>query len=404
MSDYFLNKIYDSLLSKKPVPKKPEPIVEKKKAFKPISEILNERYQIKFKKHDEPEYTEIEVSDAQFRQAFRHLQVAETQIDQYIQEITKTGLNEKQVREVLRLVFSHDNPSDFFNVFQNKMTIEEYLQQKDIISYTVNRYKLDRALVSDLLTFEPATKPSTGKGEVFMMLFVQGARKGSTSEQQGSESGDIVVDGVEYEIKGSNARIRGQRGYGSFDAARKAFESSLQELINKSGLEINATGQSYNISAQSNGFIDSVAAQLIQTGNITKEDIVNVYASGLNQIYNNATTEQLKGWINRGINNDGKMNSEFKSLYFKFALQYYATQEKFNYIILVGTDPAAVGRPVAAAKGGGRVGARFGLQNFISREDIMSGNIEGKIAPDSWPSFLPRAGQGGGVFGVKPVI
>jgi hypothetical protein len=404
MSDYFLNKIYDSLLSKKPVPKKSEPVVEKKKVFKPLSEILNERYQVKFKKHDDPEYTEIEVSDAQFRQAFRHLQVAEDQIDQYIKEIAKTGLNEKQVREVLRLVFSHDNPSDFFNVFQNKMTIEEYLQQKDIVNYTVNRYKLDRALVSDLLTFEPATKPSTGKGEVFMMLFVQGARKGSTSEQQGSESGDIVVDGVEYEIKGSNARIRGQKGYGSFDAARKAFESSLQELINKSGLEINVTGQSYNISAQSNGFIDSVAAQLIQTGQVTKEDIVNVYASGLNQVYNNATPEQLKGWINKGINNDGKMNSEFKSLYFKFALQYYATQEKFNYIILVGTDPAAVGRPVAAARGGGRIGARFGLQNFISREDIMSGNIEGKIAPDSWPSFLPRAGQGGGVFGVKPVI
>jgi hypothetical protein len=404
MSDYFLNKIYDSLISRKPIPKKPEPIVEKKKAFKPLGQILDERYQVKFKKHTDPEFTEIEVSDAQFRQAFRHLQVAEDQIDQYIQEITKTGLNEKQVREVLRLVFSHDNPSDFFNVFQNKMTIEEYLQQKDIISYTTNRYKLDRALVSDLLTFEPATKPSTGKGEVFMMLFVQGARKGGTSEQQGSESGDIVVDGVEYEIKGSNARIRGQRGYGSFDAARKAFESSLQELINRSGLEVNAAGKSYNISAQSNGFIDSIAAQLIQTGRVTKDDIVNVYANGLNQIYNNANPQQFKSWINQGINNDGKMNSEFKVLYFKFALQYYATQEKFNYIILVGTDPTAVGRPVAAVRGGGRVGARFGLQNFISREDIMSGNIEGKIAPDSWPSFLPRAGQGGGVFGVKPIV
>jgi hypothetical protein len=30
MSDYFLNKIYDSVLNKKPVPKKPEPIVQKK--------------------------------------------------------------------------------------------------------------------------------------------------------------------------------------------------------------------------------------------------------------------------------------------------------------------------------------------------------------------------------------
>ena len=39
MSDYFLNKIYDSLLSNKPVPKKPEPIVEKKETFKPLSKV-----------------------------------------------------------------------------------------------------------------------------------------------------------------------------------------------------------------------------------------------------------------------------------------------------------------------------------------------------------------------------
>ena len=39
MSDYLLNKIYDSLLSNKPVPKKPEPIVEKKKTFKSLSKV-----------------------------------------------------------------------------------------------------------------------------------------------------------------------------------------------------------------------------------------------------------------------------------------------------------------------------------------------------------------------------
>jgi hypothetical protein len=40
MSDYFLNKIYDSLISKKPIPKKFKPIVEKK-----ISKTLTESYQ-----------------------------------------------------------------------------------------------------------------------------------------------------------------------------------------------------------------------------------------------------------------------------------------------------------------------------------------------------------------------
>lgn len=39
MSDYFLNKIYDSLLSNKPVPEKPKPIVEKKESFKPLAKV-----------------------------------------------------------------------------------------------------------------------------------------------------------------------------------------------------------------------------------------------------------------------------------------------------------------------------------------------------------------------------
>ena len=43
MSDYFLNKIYDSLLSNKPVPKKP--IVEKKEAKK-FESLSNVYYQV----------------------------------------------------------------------------------------------------------------------------------------------------------------------------------------------------------------------------------------------------------------------------------------------------------------------------------------------------------------------
>jgi hypothetical protein len=58
MSDYFLNKIYDSLLSKKPVPKKPETIVEKKESFKPLSDvyykILLEQEQDQYKVTGEP--------------------------------------------------------------------------------------------------------------------------------------------------------------------------------------------------------------------------------------------------------------------------------------------------------------------------------------------------------------
>ncbi len=71
MSDYFLNKIYDSLLSKKPVPKKPEPIVEKKEApatlqqayYRIRVEQINEATDILMQQEPSGDVEEFKVSD-----------------------------------------------------------------------------------------------------------------------------------------------------------------------------------------------------------------------------------------------------------------------------------------------------------------------------------------------------
>ena len=104
-----------------------------------------------------------------------------------------------------------------------------------MISLIANKFGLDTNLVIDLLRFEPATKPSTGKGEVFMMTFIDGAKKGSV--------GDVDINGVEYEVKGTNARIRGQRGFGAQTAGARAFLNGLKELIQKSGLKLDVGTQ-----------------------------------------------------------------------------------------------------------------------------------------------------------------
>jgi hypothetical protein len=192
-----------------------------------------------------------------------------------------------------------------------------------------------------------------------------------------------------YEIKGFGARIKGQKGFGSFTAVARSFTTSLQTLIAKSGIQITITNPNYNIAATSNGFIDEIADDLIKSGKIAKADIVGVYANGFKELYENANVNDIASWVNDGLDNNGKMNQKFKENYFKFALKYYANQEDFEYVLCIGTSP----KPAFL----------FGAMSFLSKADILSGNINGKVAIDSWPSFLPSAGQGGGVFAIRPV-
>jgi predicted transposase YbfD/YdcC len=189
MSDYFLNKIYDSLLSNKPVPKKPEPIVEKKKEAK----TLQESYQLMYKKDTDPEFTKIEVDDVQFQKAYRYLQVTNTELQDAIKELRMSGLVQHHIQMIERLVFAHDNPKNFYNAIKNKVTIEELLQHADMVTFISNRYNLSREIVADLLSFVPPGTPSLGKGEVFFILFVQGAKKGKKVDEEASQSGDVVI-------------------------------------------------------------------------------------------------------------------------------------------------------------------------------------------------------------------
>ena len=92
--------------------------------------------------------------------------------------LKNSSFSDGQINELLSLVLRYDNPGKFFSMLQNKLTLDEFLEHpNDIVYYIAKKYELDIRLVIDLLRFEPATKPSTGKGEPFMMIFIQGASK-----------------------------------------------------------------------------------------------------------------------------------------------------------------------------------------------------------------------------------
>ena len=348
-------------------------------------QVLGESYDVRYKKESDSEYTDIKVGDEQFQKAERYLKADSSIVDQGIAKLRETGLTDQQIKQLVNTVYNHDEPERFFAGLSNQMSADEFFNapNKDIIQLVIDRYGLDKDLVLDLLQFEPATKPSTGKGETFMMIFIDGAKKGAV--------GDVDINGIEYEIKGSGARIRGQKGFSSQTTAARKFLSGITELIQKAELDIDIVNPNFNLGPKSNGFIDQVANQLIQTGKVTREDIARVYAEGLKEVYENADIQtDLIPWLMSSLDENGNITGKFLRNYFDFALKYYTNTENFNYLVTIGTTRASGLK-------------RLGKFEIVSREDIMNGNYKGKLIPASYPSFSESAGAQGGQFAIMSV-
>lgn len=354
----------------------------------PRQQIIGEEmYNIKYKKEGESEYKNIDVHEDQFQKALRYIQTGPSTFKSAVESLQQSGLTSDQVQEILEVVYRYDNPHLFFNAIESKISIDEFLSApgNDIIALITSRYNLEKKLVIDLLRFTPATQPVTGRGEIFIILFVNNARKGRV--------GDIEVNGAEFETKGTSARIRGQKGFGTSTTAKRLFEAGITKLLQQSKISFDINNPNFNINVNSNGFIDQIANELVATGNVTKGDIALVYAKGLQGIYENADIEtDLLAWIEPSLTPNGNMMGIFKINYFLFAFKYYADQENFDYLVSIGTSPSPQ--------------KLFGKFNFISSTEIksLSPSILKKIIPDSFPSFEPSAGLQGAFFSIKPVI
>jgi hypothetical protein len=349
----------------------------------PFKKFVTERYNVLYKKESEPDYSQLSVTDSQFGQAFRYLQVDDTVIEDAKKQIKALGLNDVAVKQIISLVLQHDKPENFFNAIKNKMSPDEFFGSGNIVDTVANKYDIDRELVINILNYQAATQPVTGKGEAIVMLFVEGARKGA--------EGDVDVNGVVYEIKGSDARLRGQKGFGTTTSAINTLKKGLTKLLTKAGIKAEVPSN-FTIGKKDYGVINYYAPQLLATGKVTRADIIKLYADGFKELYQNAAAETLMSWLNRSITDDGTIvpgtgTGSFYINYFIFAIQYYASIETFNYIVTLNTTKKPVGKVT-----------------YLSKETITSGNednILAKIQPDGAPSITPGAGPQGAFFAIK---
>jgi hypothetical protein len=255
MSDYFLNKIYDSLLSKKPVPKKPEPIVEKKETFKPLSKV----YEVLIREANNhtaiygkegvpadpskaPDYSNL---------GLQPLGIASTKMVQRIQQ--QVGMESGNVEQDITNVLKHGNlPANdedlqlfvreqFIkaNLKSPKQFLEYILKQNGVFEVPVsekNVFDCIQLTLEGLNTFKdefdkikPLLKAflmkqfrastNVGSGELFFSVFsnaqVAGAKQtktGETIEDGGGKSGDLRIGSNLVEVKAttqSGARLGG---------------------------------------------------------------------------------------------------------------------------------------------------------------------------------------------------
>ena len=371
----------------------------------PRHRILGEElYNVKYKKESQPEYTDLNVDSEQFEKAYRYLNTPGSSIKKVIESLQLSGLTAIQVKEVIEVVYRYDEPDKFFAALENKMPMEEFLSapSNNIVDLVSSKYDLNKDLVGDLLMFAPTTQPVTGRCETFIILFVEGARKGTAGgdiELADDESdieladteGDIEIGKTQYEIKGSGARLKGQKGFGSQPAALRTFTNGVQQLITKSGLQLDFNNPDFDVLVKTNGFIDQIANELVATGNVTKQDIAQLYANGYAELYTNADNQaDLLSWIEPNLDENGNIGDKFREAYFLFAAKYYADQEDFNYILFIGTE--RIKKP-----------KDFGKLQYISVADVKdkSTSIFSKVLR-GYPSIKPNAGPQGSFFSVKP--
>jgi len=347
-----------------------------------LKNVLNEDYTVSWMKDGNPaSKQELKVSDVQFSRAYRYLNVNSKSESEAYHVITKEiGLHEKFAKEIVSIVLQYDNSDAFFKAVNNRTEITELLQSGNLINAVVEKYGVDRELAIALLNYTPATQPVTGKGEMFLTLFAKDAKKG------GVGGGDVVVGDTHYEIKGQGARLRGQKGFGTTNAALIAFKNGLTALAHKANVPLPSVLE-FSIGVKKAGSINAMAPALIASGKVARDDIINLYIDGFSKLYDNAEHGFMYEWLNRSIDEQGKTTAEFNLNYFIFAIQYYTMQEHFDYIVAFVPT-----------------GAKAGNVSYISAEQISNNdNITSHILPEKMPGITPGAGPQGGFFSIKPV-
>jgi len=315
--------------------------------------------------------------------------------------ISKTEIKDKTLPE--QIVKISNLPAQAVNEIMTHL--EEYPEEQvnKITDYIKNRSinlkDLDNKNVFDV--FEEAgvprdfskylygyqlkqTSPNVGKGEAFFSLMLRGARKAMGGKKTDAETGDVRIGGEEVEIKGQDARLKGQKGFGSPENVAKFWSESLKKA-SANLPDINSKiplPSSNDWNFKEGGYaLDTLGQELIQPsqGTFNLEDLKTLWKKGLSLLYPVASEDKFN-FIDEAYKGGVFNKQVFIKELIKFVCNLYFDIQNLNFIVLSKFDLRQKSDFLKNGQASPTAAARYGLLRIITKEDINSGAIFSKAS------------------------
>jgi hypothetical protein len=288
--------------------------------------------------------------------------------------------------EILFTIISRNNDlSSFVSYIQNRTVTISSLLGKVSDSNSINSsIGVPGKASAGFYGMSWRTSPPMGPGEVWLSTILAGGRR-----PNGSEKGDVIVDGTELEVKGPNGRLIGQSGYGDAKQMRVHFYNAMTNVAANLGhTDFTAIDSGkdnfWNVGKKSGEGIEInlKAISKLNKGFSSKEMLM-ISAEIIGAFKNyllNLDVSKYSGVLANCIGKDGSINTskwhaEILPMYF----EYYQSHELFNYIAFTRED------------------GRFLLIDASTFRDAYN---KGLINFTAAPSFTNGAGSQGGTYGI----
>ena len=228
------------------------------------------------------------------------------------------------------------------------------------------------------------TSPPMGPGEVWLSTILAGGRR-----PNGSEKGDVIVDGIELEVKGPNGRLIGQSGYGDAKQMRTNFAIAIKNIatnLGQSDFNVIDTGKDnfWNVGKKSGEGIEVNLKEISKlVGGFSSKDmsmISNEIIGAFRNYLLSLDVSKYSGVLVNAISKNGaidtaKWHDEILPMYF----EYYQSHEQFSYIAFTSSN------------------GKFLIIDATSFRDAF---YKGLIKFEAAPSFTNAAGSQGGTYGI----
>ena len=185
----------------------------------------------------------------------------------HIDHIARILSKNKNIYNVLSYLRSRENNGIALNEL---ITLGSFTEAFNIMGF-------DTSVINELFNLTFNGRSIMGKGEILINILVKNAIKPK-------QRGDIIIDGIKYDVKIEKARFRGQKGFNNSVTVSNYLEKHLKCFTCTYDIPTGGSN-SYHPTTTTAGEYFNITSALIRDGFMSVKDAVNGYKNALLQAY-----------------------------------------------------------------------------------------------------------------------